>query len=241
MPILILAAIVVLAQTVETATGFGSTILALSLGAQLYPVEKLVPPLVLIGIAQSGWLVARWHKSVDWRLLLSRILPICAIGLAAGRCLGGLLHGGTLKIILAAFVIVVSLAELVQLYRGRSGMPPMSAARGSALLLAGGFIHGIFATGGPAVVYYAGRNIRDKAVFRATLSALWLILNLLLLGTWLAGQGLETGSAAMAVCLLPSLIIGILLGEMLHGKVKENTFRGMVFSLLLVTGIFLLI
>jgi hypothetical protein len=55
----LLACILVLAHTAETILGFGSTLIALALGAYLLPLETLVPMLVILGLLQSIWLVGR--------------------------------------------------------------------------------------------------------------------------------------------------------------------------------------
>jgi len=59
MPVVLLSLIIVAAQIVETVTGFGATVIALALGVHIVPIETLVVALVLIGLLQSLWLVAR--------------------------------------------------------------------------------------------------------------------------------------------------------------------------------------
>jgi uncharacterized membrane protein YfcA len=237
----LLALIIALAQTVETVTGFGSTILALALGAQIFPVKELVPALVLIGIAQSVWLAARGWKNIKWRLFLAVILPVSGVGLLAGRLLSSRIAGGELKPLLGLFVIAVSAAELYGLLRGGRPTRPLNPIAGSAFLLAGGIVHGIFATGGPLVVFYASRQIGDKAAFRATLSMLWLILNVVFLAAWIFTEGFGPGPVKLAAWMLPSLAAGIGLGELLHGRVDERTFRIAVQALLLITGALLVV
>ena len=87
------------------------------------------------------------------------------------------------------------------------------------------------------MVYYAGRNIPDKKVFRSTLSALWLLLNTVLLITYLATGKLTSEMARYFVLLLPSLAIGVAIGERVHNALPERTFRLMTFAILLLTGI----
>lgn len=44
-----------------------------------------------------------------------------------------------------------------------------------------GIIHGIFVSGGPLLIGYLTRKVRDKVSFRATISTIWIFLNSLIL------------------------------------------------------------
>src|SRR5690606_890364 len=55
----LLALFILFAYTVEAVTGFGSIVIALSLGALLMPVPQLLPILVPLNILMTGWLTFR--------------------------------------------------------------------------------------------------------------------------------------------------------------------------------------
>ncbi|UCD84256.1 MAG: sulfite exporter TauE/SafE family protein [Deltaproteobacteria bacterium] len=237
---LLLSLVLIVAHSVETTTGFGCTVIALALGVHLYPIEELIVVLVMIALLQSSWLVVRGFYTIDWRLLSTRILPACAVGLPAGAYLFHDLSGRHLKVILGIFIVIISSAELYRLYRRQESSRPLPPGRGTALLVLGGFFHGIFASGGPLVVYYSSRRIGEKASFRSTLSTLWLLLNTTLLVTYLIYGPLEHSHVMLTAKLLPALLVGIIIGEMLHRWVNEITFRKVVQSVLLFTGVSLL-
>ena len=48
-----------------------------------------------------------------------------------------------------------------------------------ALLVLAGIIHGLFVSGGPLLTGYMTKRIKDKTVFRATISTVWVFLNTL--------------------------------------------------------------
>ena len=48
-PLFLLGCILVLAHSIETVLGFGSTLIALAFGIHLLPLETLVPMLVVLG------------------------------------------------------------------------------------------------------------------------------------------------------------------------------------------------
>jgi len=135
----------------------------------------------------------------------------------------------------------VAVLELVRLVRTDTSPRPLPPAAGVALLAGGGFFHGLFASGGPLIVYYASRILPGKAAFRATLSALWLILNSVLIALYLPAGRLSGGAPALALALLPAAALGILAGEALHARVNETLFRKVVQVVLLFTGLALLV
>jgi len=233
--------IIILSQTVETTTGFGSTVIALSLGALIFPLKELVVLLVIIGGLQSLWIVVRYYKHIQWRILLGRIAPLCGLGLPLGMYFFRHFGGSQLKMLLGSFIVLVAVSELINLYRTKGETRDLPTAVGVALLIAGGFIHGVFATGGPPIVYYISRRIEEKAGFRATLSMLWLVLNSSLAINFMLSHSIHRAGIALAGELLPALFLGIFFGEILHRKVNEFTFRIVVQCILLLTGIFLLI
>ena len=237
----LLSGVIVAAQVVETVTGFGATVIALSLGVHLVPLETLVVALVVIGLAQSTWLVARGRRDIRMRLLLTRIVPFCVVGLVAGNALYFALGTGSLKPILGGFVVAIAAFELVRLYRGKAQPGPLRLPASGALLVGGGFFHGLFASGGPLVVYYASRAIDDKKAFRATLSLLWLLLNTVLLISYVAHAQLGSAASMLAASLVPALVLGIAIGEWVHHRVDEVVFRKVVQGVLLFTGLFLLL
>jgi uncharacterized membrane protein YfcA len=237
--LLLLGCILILAHTAETVLGFGATLIALALAIHLFPLETLVPVLVILGLLQSIWLVARWFRYIDWRTLLLQILPIAVAGTIVGILSREKANEGMLKIILGAFIIIVSLAELALLFIRRIPGGTLRWYYRISLLAAGGIFHGLFATGGPPIVYYASRQFERQENFRATLSMLWLILNIgLLAGFLIAGQ-LDMEKLKITAMVLPGLIIGIIIGSLI--RVRELWFKSLTYVLLFFAGVFLLI
>jgi uncharacterized membrane protein YfcA len=85
-----LALIVLVSYTTQAMSGFGSTILALTLGIQLYPIETLLPVLVPLDMLVNLYLVTRHYGHINRPLLFRSILLPMGIGVLAGFsiCLG---------------------------------------------------------------------------------------------------------------------------------------------------------
>jgi uncharacterized protein len=232
------AAIVGLAFFTEAIVGFGATVLSITFVGLWLPIEAILPVLVPVNMVLSLALVVRGARQVDVRLLLRRVGPLVALGTVAGLGLFQRGSGGGLALAFALFVIVLALVELVALRRASDvSRPPMGALPASALLLLGGVVHGIFGSGGPLVVYVAGREIDDKARFRATLAALWLALNGALVASYARSGMLNRETLRASLWLLPAVPLALVAGEWVHRRVAVRPFRTAVWSLLLFGGL----
>ncbi|MGZ3456587.1 MAG: TSUP family transporter, partial [Polyangiales bacterium] len=218
--------IVLGAFSAEAVVGFGSTVLTVTLGAQLMPLERLLPAFVPLNLALSLYLVGRHWRSVELRMLLRQVVPFVAVGMVVGLALFRLRPTKLLELALAAFVIGLATLEIVRLLRGEGERPSkLTRVPAISILWLGGVVHGLFGSGGPMVVYYASREISDKGRFRATLSALWLALNGVLIANYASLGLLDVHSARVTLTLLPALVIALILGEWLHRRIDERMFR----------------
>ena len=234
---LALAAVVLLAFGIEATTGFGATVIAVALGAHVLPMHALLPRLVPLGLVLSTYLVLRHRAHIDRRLLLLGVLPPMGVGLVLGLALFERASNAALQRAFGVFVLLVAARELWRLRRRESspGRRLPALAEGAALVGAG-VIHGVFASGGPLLVYALGRRGLAKERFRATLSSIWLTLGVALVVAY-ARQGLLDRDSLLATAgLVPVLGPAILAGEWAHGRLDELRFRRAVFALLLAAG-----
>jgi uncharacterized membrane protein YfcA len=235
----VLGALVLFGFLVEAAAGFGGMVLALTFGALWLPMGRLLGVLVPVNLALSIYLLARGFAHVDWRFLGRRVMPLMALGLLGGMALARWTATGWMKPVFAVFVVAVAAQQLIAM-RDATKTARLSHFAAGAWLLGAGVIHGVFATGGPPTVYVANRELPDKAVFRASLSAIWVALNVLLLPRLWLERSLTATTLGTSALLLVPLAIGISLGEVIHHRLDERKFRVAVSVLLLGAGVALL-
>lgn len=217
-------AVVFLGFFTESVVGFGSTVLVVTLGAQFVPLGVLLPSFVPLNLALSVVLVARGRRAVEWSLLGRRALPLVGAGTLVSLALSRFWNPPWLLALFALFVLALAAHELRSTLRGASGAA-LSRARSVAMLLGAGLIHGLFGSGGPMAVYVLSREIDDKGRFRATLSALWLVLNLLLLASFVSEHKVTRDTLGLSLSLAPMLVLGGVVGDRLHHAVAVRTFR----------------
>lgn len=234
-----LGACILLAYTVEAMTGFGSIVIALSLAALVLPINELLPILVPLNILMTGYLSLRLRRQVDWALLLKLILPLMVLGTAAGTLARPWLGEQWGKALFGVLVFWFAARSLWQLrHTASAAARPLWQTR--LWLSLAGVTHGLYASGGPLLVYGLTGRALDKARFRATLVLVWFSLNSLLTVVFLLDGSLQAALPRL-LWYLPLLPLGIVLGEYLHHRVDEQRFRVLVLCLLLLAALALVV
>ncbi|MFN8576492.1 MAG: sulfite exporter TauE/SafE family protein [Candidatus Sericytochromatia bacterium] len=233
-----LALIVLLANIVEAISGFGSVIIAVTLGANLYDIDKLISILLPISLCLSTYIVTKHHKFIRFNFIMKEILPFMTSGLIVGLIILNYFPVSSLKNIYGVLVLILSIKELyfmlVHKNKERKELPSLISA--ISIFLAG-IVHGLYASGGPLLVYGLSSKKLDKDVFRVTLSTIWLIFNLTLFIVYLFTNRVSIENLKISAFLIPTLILGIYVGEKVHHKINERVFRISVFSILLIAGL----
>ncbi len=237
---LLLSAVVLLAFTVESAIGFGAMLVTVSLGSTLIGLDALLAAVVPLNVGLSVYLTARYARQIAGRPFATKIVPAMLLGLPFGLVALSRLDPRWLKCALGVFVIAVSLVELARRRGGDTPARPLRPGLGWALLGLAGVFHGAFSTGGPLAVYVLSREGLDKASFRATLSALWLVLGLVLVVTYAATGALGRQSLMTSLALTLPAALGTALGELAHRRVSQQAFSRAVFALLTLVGVVLI-
>lgn len=225
---------ILVSSTIEAITGFGSIVIALSLGALLLPISAMLPVLVPLNILMTGTIAWKNRHHIDKALLLKLVLPLMASGTLAGYFLRPWLGESLLKSLLGVLICWFASRELWRLFKHvPSHRHPPWLSR--ILTFAAGLTHGLFASGGPLLVYaMAGKHL-DKGRLRATLVTVWFSLNLGLTIAFLLDGTLIPALPRVATY-LPVLATGYFLGEFLHHRLDERRFRQVVCVMLIVTG-----
>lgn len=233
----VLAVLVLVAFGVQTAIGFGAMLIAVTLGASWMPLDQLLALLIPLSVAQSAVVVVRHGWDVRWRMLGLRILPLMAVGLAGGLWFVGPGGAPWLRPALGALVLVLAGFELTRGSLGTAG----ARWQADLALVGGGLVQALLATGGPLVVWALGREDLDRHALRSTLTAVWLVMNVVLGAAMFAkGQITPATLGESAVLLVPGAL-GIVAGEALHARLDEGRFRRVLWGLLALGSIPLLL
>jgi uncharacterized membrane protein YfcA len=232
------SAVLVLAQIVYVAFGFGSGLIAVGILALMFPsLQDVVVLLLLVNLPAEVLVVVRaWHE-ITWR----RTGAIAA-GVVVGVPLGTyVLKTGSPDVVLTGlglFLVAVSLI-LLRLRDGlRVAWPRWSAP---PVGLAGGVLTGLFGTGGPPLIIYYHLAGLAKGVFRGNLMAIFLLQTCLRVPAYAVSGLLTAPRLWSGLLLMPAALLGTWVGERLHLQLSESAFRRLVSLLLGLIGLLLLL
>lgn len=238
--------VIFVTHALEAVTGFGCTVLAMPFVSYLLGVQQAVMVCTVIAWLLALYIVITKWKDIEWKTV-GTIISCMLLGLPFGMHLFQHADSSALKLILAVFIVAVSAFQLAKLL-AFSNAEPKPAPKGIklipyiAFLILGGVVHGAFSSGGPLVVLYAAKALPRKKAFRASLCVVWLVLNTIIIGSYFrAGSGFSGQTFSIIAWMLPFLAAGIFTGEKIHGKVNARAFSLIVFSMLLLTGAFMII
>lgn len=232
-------AAIAFAYLVRGVSGFGSALVAVPLLAHLYPLTLVVPLVVALDAIAALVLTSVGQRSghVDWSEV-RMLIPGTLLGVALGLWLLLNLDATWLLFGLALFVAAFGVRFLL----GIHSESPISRRWAWLAGFVGGAVGSVFATGGPPYVIYLGHRIAAKQVLRATLSAVFLIDG----GVRVVGM-LATGLLSrydLLVALAAATVLmaaGLAIGHRLHVGLDERQMRLVIGSLLILSGLSLLL
>jgi len=232
------SAVLVLAQIVYVAFGFGSGLIAVGILALMFPnLQDVVVLLLLVNLPAEILVVARSWREITWRRT-GAIAAGVAVGVPLGTYVLKTGSPGFVLTGLGVFLVAVS-GVLLRLRDGlRMAWPRWS---GPPVGLAGGILTGLFGTGGPPLIIYYHLAGLDKGAFRGNLMAIFLLQTCLRVPAYAVGGLLTLPRLWSGLFLMPAALAGTWLGQRLHVQLAERTFRRLVAGLLGVIGLLLLL
>ena len=233
------AVVLVVSYALRGSTGFGG-FAAMPLMALVVPMKILVPVWTLLTIVSSTAIVGSDRPNVCVPDLL-RMAPGCIVGIAIGLYFFKTLDAQMLARAFGAIVLVYAVYSLWAMRRA----PPRWQLDSRAIAAIAGTLGGVFGTvfGTMASIFFAVYLDAQRAAkdhFRATISAMLLILSVVRgIGYYAVGEfDLET-LILFAAAFVP-MLIGIFIGDRIHARLDQNNFKRLVCGILIVSAISLL-
>lgn len=233
--------IILVSNIIQGITGFAGTLIAMPFLIMLVDLETAKQVLNYLGIVASLWILYKDHRYLNWPQV-RKILGIMLVGLFIGIASYNYLPTDLLLIIFPIFVLFVGVRGLLTELKKESVQPKKERPLfETILLLSAGIIHGLFVSGGPMLVAYATTKINNKHEFRATLSAVWVVLNSIMFIQNLLANNLTKSIVVYMAISTVVLFIGLAIGEKLLKKMSQATFMKISYFLLILSSISLLI
>ena len=222
------------ANVIQAITGFAGTLLAMPLSMMLIGVHEAKVILNIMAVLSCLILASKSRKHIQPKILLN-IIAWMAVGMVFGIWIFEHL---SLNILLPFYAIMIILIALKKLLIKNE--IKMSKWMLNGVLLAAGIIHGMFVAGGALLVVYASTVLKNKENFRATVAAVWVVLNTgLMISDFVQGY-MTPGVIKMAGISILPLLLAIYVGNKIHERIDQKVFMKITYALLLASGISIL-
>ena len=220
---------VTLASAAQTVSGFGFALIGTPLVAVLAGPKAAVVGLTMIGILLVAQLSLRGRGHVDRPTVLV-VTAAAIIGMPLGLLVLTRADDHVLTIAIAVAVIAFSLLLW------RDVRLPVGRGTDALAGLTAGVLSTSTGTSGPPIVIALSGKRLEPAVFRATISAIFLVQGSASLVAFALGGQITSDALSVAIAGLPGVIVGSFVGERGFRRLDAATFRRVVLGMLFLSG-----
>lgn len=230
MKIILFVIVLSLANIIQGITGFAGAPIAMPPCIALVGISDAKSAITFVFWVTSLVVTAKNLKNIDYKNL-GIILGFMIFGVVGGMWMFSNLP---LNILMLAYGIVIILIGVKKLlFPSKKKLPK---TMGYAALLIAGLMQGMFTSGGPFLALYSADAIKDKKVFRPTVTTVWTVLNTyMVISMYRDGMYTKTSWILVAASIVP-VFFAIWFGKILNKKMKQETFLKLVFGLLILSG-----
>ncbi len=230
------------ASYIQALVGFSFAVILMGAIAtlNLMPVADAAVITTLLAMGNTGTALIRGHSNVRWRetgavLLVS--LPAIVLGLYLLDQFGET-HLGRIRMALAV-VMFLSGAMILKPPRQDAVISRLPSFALSGLI--SGVVGGLFATGGPFIVYQFYRQPLSLQIIRDSLFAVFFLGSLARTILVVLDTGIETRLLILSAIGFPVVVVFTRFGLRFAPNLPETTLRRAVFGLMVLTALALML
>jgi len=221
-----------LAEILGTVGGFGSSMFFVPIAGYFFDFHSVLGITALFHLSSNVSKIALFRKGFDKRLILTLGVP-AVIFVIAGALLSRLVNGSLLQLMLAVFLVMLSL--LLMVYKNMQlKATTFNAVMGGAL---SGITAGLLGTGGAIRGLTLAAFNLDKERFIATSAIIDLGIDLSRSVVYFSNGYMHKHDYYLIPVLLLVGVTGTYIGKKLLTRFTETQFKYAVLLLVLVTGI----
>lgn len=231
--------VIIVSYAIRGSAGFGGVTVPLL--AWVMSLKTVVPMVTFLGILSSAAILRTEYRHIVWRDLW-RVMPWCALGVAAGLYFFKILDARTLATALGAFVIAYGAYSLWASNRPDARVKlPLYAITPTAGATAG-FVGTIFGSmAGMFFAIYLDLLKHGKNEFRATVAGILFGLGLFRGAGYVSVGAFDRDAMIACAVALPMMAIGVFVGNRVHANLAPLAFKRLVAAILIASGVPLLL
>ncbi|MDO7787720.1 sulfite exporter TauE/SafE family protein [Desulforamulus aquiferis] len=255
------AIIVFIASALQAITGFGFAIMATPFLLLVFNSRDCIQMSIFLSLFIALVLTPRIKKDIDYKLL-KRLIWGGFVGVPIGLLFFAYVSLSTLKITVSIAILIVTCFLLFRCYNSyrtqKMEVPDLETEEQEAKTEAEvfkyqekrnevmvGLSSGVMTTsigmpGVPLALYFNAKNERKEVVRSTTLAFFIFVYTVSIIAQLLTVKiGLEVLIASLI--LTPAAALGIVIGNVLFGKINQQVFQLIANGILLYTGFYMLI
>lgn len=224
--------IVLIAGVVRGVTGFGFSLVAVSLLTLLHSPTFIVPVVLMLEVLGNLHMSLKTWRDIDWKWI-SGVLPFCLITTPIGIwVLSTFPEEIILRVIGVLILISVFIIARFKSFKVKPGQPTTAIAGSIA-----GVMNGISALAGPPLIICSLATKMSATATRASIIFCYIVTDSVgFAGAAYAGIT-SINTVYMVLWILPASLIGNSIGSYLFDKVDEKLFRTIALFLLVLCAI----
>lgn len=232
MNVIFITAIIFLAIFTQTVSGFGVSLVAMSLLVNFIGIREATPLVALV--AMTVELIILIYYRHDFNLgAVTRLSGASILGIPIGMIFLRQVEVGILTTILGIILLAYSLYALLGPALPQLKHP--SWAYGLGFLA--GVLGGAYNTSGPPVIIYGTCQRWPPAEFKSNLQGFFMLVSTVAaIGHAISG-GMTITVWQNYLYALPAIALGVVVGLSLDKRIKPQTFRQIILILLLIMGV----
>ena len=239
--------VVFVSNVIQRITGFAGTVLAMPFSIMLEGYGVAKPILNVLGIVVSLGVVSINRKALNKKQFF-KMIGVMLVGMVGGILFTHLFSVSakllykTLGIIVIGFMLLGCYHTFSKSYKQKQKNKKQKTSVWSYLvLICAGIVHGMFVCGGPLLVVYASENIKKRDEFRVTISAVWAVLNTIILFTDIKAGYFNPKLFLLLGISIAVLFLAMFIGSVILKHINKKWFMIITYVLMGISGLSLIL
>ena len=235
--ILTIMLIILAGACVQSALGFGTTMITMGFLPLLMDYSKAMGLSIVMVSISTVYISLKYRDAIQWGIMMPFLIPtsiICGIV----NILSAKVDSQVMYLLLGVMFVAVSVFFFV--FSDKIHLKPTPVS-GAVLGVICGIFYGLFASGGPTAALYLLPATKNKKEYLATIQAFLCINNLLILAISLVLGRLDLADLPLVGAGVAALAAGTLLGLLIHDRIPSDVFGKVIYAFVGVGGVWIIV
>ena len=235
--ILFVMIVILAGSCVQTALGFGTTMITLGFLPLIMEYSKAMGLSIVMVAISTIYISVKYRDSIRWAVMLPFLIPtaiICGIV----NLLSAKVSSDVMYLLLGVMFVAVSVFFFV--FSDKIHITP-NPVSGSILGVICGICYGLFASGGPTAALYLLPATKSKKEYLATIQAFLCVNNIVILAISLFLGRLDMADLPMVGAGIAAMLAGTLLGLVIHDRIPASVFGKVIYAFVGIGGVWIIV